>query len=135
MNKKVKYSCSKRTRCSVCQKRLSMKVSLTDRLLRCSSCKVPYVQRPSGVFRAVKAKQIRKLRKLYKTNKSEFRVEMKSIDRYLLKPFRFDKKVSARERLIELWDNKPEVKSRKEKSKETLDQVRKRILSWRKKTK
>lgn len=111
-----------------------MKISLVDKLLRCSTCKVPYIQRPEGVFRAVKAKQIRKLRHLYKNNMAEFKFQLKMIDRHLLKPYRFDKKVSVRERLMELWDNKPKEVVKGKDGSDSVEQLRKRILEWRKKT-
>lgn len=111
-----------------------MKVSLTDKLLRCLNCKVPYIQREDGVFRAIKAKQIRKLRYLYKNNKPEFKFQVKNIDRYLLKPYRFDKKVSARERLMELWANKPKEVVKGKDGSDSVEEVRKRMLEWRRKT-
>lgn len=133
MHKKVQYDCPKRARCSVCQKRLTMKVNCHDKLLRCSSCKVPYIQRKDGVFRAIKAKQIRRLRWLYKNDRVEFRNQLKGIERFYLKSFRFDEKLHARERLKELWDNKPKEKPKKQKT-ESLSEVRRRILQCRKRT-
>ena len=133
MHKKIKYDCPKRTRCSVCQKRLSMKVNCHDKLLRCSHCKVPYIQRVGGVFRAIKAKQIRRLRWLYKNDKVEFRKQLKHIDRYLLKPFKYEEKLHVRDRLIELWGNKPKEKPKK-KAVDPIEEVRRRILQCRKKT-
>ena len=133
MHKKVRYTCSKRARCSVCQRRLSMKVSCTDKLLRCSNCKVPYIQRENGVFRAIKAKQIRRLRWLYKNDRLEFRNQLKHIDRYLLKPFRYETKKHIRERLMELWDNKPKEKPKKKKELSSREQVLQRMQTWREK--
>lgn len=111
-----------------------MKVSCNDKLLRCSHCKVPYIQREGGVFRAIKAKQIRRLRNLYKNDRVEFRSQLKHIDRYLLKPFRYEKKVHIRERLMELWDGKPKEKPKKKKELSGREQVIKRMQEWRKKT-
>jgi len=98
------YECVKRKRCSVCQRRLVLKISLHDDVLRCSHCKFQYVKKGdhlSSVSRAVRAKKIKELRYLFKFKLSEFKNELKKIEKEL-NVRRFMSPKHIRNRLLEL---------------------------------